>query len=186
MTRRIGNLRVFEAPLGGRERLVTIFVGIGVGIVLPLLLAAVFALSFKEPLVLLAPIPFVLAFGLPLLFRPTGFGVSRTHIAVLRPVGPLLIELGRLRRITYPATQPAKPVFGILRVSGIGGEFGRYWSRDWGRFRMYLTDPENTVEFDLDDGSRLLLSPARPDRYINAVREAAEAAGTPIDMSAGD
>ena len=56
---------VFSASLGARERLLTFAVGYGVGIGVPLILGVSFAAGFSQPLLLLLPIPFVLAFGAP-------------------------------------------------------------------------------------------------------------------------
>ena len=75
---------VFSASLGPRERLLTYAVGYGVGIGVPLILGISFAVGFSQPLLLLFPVPFVLAFGAPYFFRPTRYAVTSSEIVVIR------------------------------------------------------------------------------------------------------
>lgn len=109
-------MEVFPATLGTRERLITYGVGYGVGIGVPLALGMSFALGFGEPLLLLFPLPFVIAFGLPYFFRPTGFGVTTDGISILRPVGPKRIPLREIRQAVSPATGSQGPGIGLARL----------------------------------------------------------------------
>jgi hypothetical protein len=179
----LSEAHVFKAGLGARERLVTYAVGYGVGIGLPILLAVTFAVAFDEPGLLLFPIPFALAFGAPYFFRPTGFAVSRDAIEVLRPIGPRRFPLRDVREGRHPASSPPGPSFGLARVEGIHGNFGTYWSRGWGRYRVYVTNADHAVELRLDDGSRLLVSPDDPPAFVAAVQRATAEAGIPFEVT---
>lgn len=173
-------MEVLPATLGTRERLVTYGVGYGVGIGVPLALGIIFGLSFGEPRLLLFPLPFVIAFGLPHFFRPTGFGVTSDEICVLRRLGSTRIPLREIRQVVSPATDPHGPSIGIARVEGIHGSFGTYWNRGWGRYRTYVTDQRKRVELRLLDDSRVILSPDDPAAFLRAVRRAAAESGARI------
>lgn len=69
--------RVFSASLGMRERLITYAVGYGVGVGVPLILGVSFAIGFSQPLILLFPVPFMLAFGAAYFFDPQGMPSAR-------------------------------------------------------------------------------------------------------------
>ena len=165
--------RVFSASLGLRERLVTYGVGYGVGIGLPLILGISFAVGFSKPLLLLFPVPFVLTFGAPYFFRPTGYAVTSSEIAVIRAIGHKRIPLEAVRELVSPATSPPGISIGLARVEGIHGTFGSSWNKTWGRYQVFVTNHVNTVEVKLEDSSRVILSPDDPMAFIDAVREAA-------------
>ena len=55
-------------------------------------------------------------------------------------------------------------------MEGIFGTQGTYWNKTWGRFRVFVTDDENTVEILLDGGERVLLSPDEPEEFAANVR----------------
>ena len=175
-------MKVFSATLGARERLITYGVGYGVGIGVPLALGISFALGFGEPLVFLFPLPFVIAFGLPSFFRPTGFGVTSEAISIIRPVGLKRIPLNEIRQVVCPAADPLGPTIGVARVEGIHGSFGTYWNRNWGRYRAYVTDHGKTVELRLADNSRVILSPDDPIGFLRAVCNAAAESGNLVEV----
>lgn len=165
--------KTFSATLGTRERLITYLVGVGVFLGVPLILGIGFAVGFSEPLFLLFPLPFVLALGAIYLFRPTAYSVGPDEIAVIRPVGRKRFPMDSLREIVSPASDPPKSSFGIARVEGFFGTFGSYWDRSWGRFRVYVTNAQNTVELQFDDGSRLIISPDHVEGFVSAVQDSA-------------
>jgi hypothetical protein len=175
--------RVFPASLGARERFLTYAVGYGVGIGVPLILGICFAIGFRQPLLLLFPVPFMLAFGAPYFFRPTGCAVNSSEIAVIRAIGRKCIPLEAVRQLFSPATSPPGFSIGLARVEGIHGTFGSYWNKTWGRYRVFVTNHLNTVELRLEDGSRVILSPDDPHAFIAAVRQAASERGIDIEVN---
>lgn len=169
-------MKRFPASLGGRERLVTYGVGYGVGMGVPLVLGVAFALGFHEPRLLLFPLPFIFAFGIPYFFRPLGYGVSHSEFSVLRPIGPKRYPLREIRHVRYPAAEPAGASVGLARVDGIHGRFGTFWNRKAGRYAVYVTNPENSVELKLGDGGLVFVSPDDPGAFVQALRHAMEEA----------
>jgi hypothetical protein len=174
---------VFSASLGPRERLLTYAVGYGVGIGVPLILGISFAVGFSQPLLLLFPVPFVLAFGAPYFFRPTGYAVTSSEIVVIRAIGQKRIPLEAVREILSSATNPPGFSIGLARVDGIHGTFGSYWNKTWGRYLVFVTNHLNRVEVKLEGGSRVILSPDDPMAFIAAVRKAALELGISIEVN---
>jgi hypothetical protein len=174
---------VFSASLGPRERLLTYAVGYGVGIGVPLILGISFAVGFSQPLILLFPVPFVLAFGAPYFFRPTGYAVTSSEIVVIRALGHKRIPLEAVCEILSPATSPPGFSIGLARVEGIHGTFGSYWNKTWGRYQVFVTNHLNRVEVRLEGGSRVILSPDDPMAFIDAVRKAALELGISIEVN---
>jgi hypothetical protein len=174
---------VFSASLGPRERLLTYAVGYGVGIGVPFILGISFAVGFSQPLLLLFPVPFVLAFGATYFFRPTGYAVSSSEIAVIRAIGRKRIPLEAICEILSPATSPPGISIGLARVEGIHGTFGSYWNKTWGRYQVFVTNHLNTVEVRLQVGSRVMLSPDDPMAFIDAVRKATLELGITIEVN---
>lgn len=166
----MSNAIVFPATLDRRGRIVTWLVGYGVGMGVPTLLAVSLAIGFSEPRLLLFPVPFMIAFGLPRFFRPVGFAVDDHEMRILRPVGPVRVALAEIVEVQWPASDPPGTTIGLVRVAGIHGTFGSFWNRSWGRYRVYVTDPANRVELRLRGGSRLIVSPDDPEGFATAIR----------------
>ena len=173
---------VFSASLGPRERLLTYAVGYGVGMGVPFLLGVSSAVGFSKPLLLLFPVPFMLAFGAPYFFRPTGYAVTSSEIAVIRAIGRKRIPLEAVRDVLSPASSPPGFSIGLARVEGIHGTFGSYWNKTWGRYQVFVTNHLNRVEVRLEGGSRVILSPDDPMAFLDAVRKAALELGTTIEV----
>jgi hypothetical protein len=174
---------VFSASLGARERLITYAVGYGVGIGVPLILGVSFAVGFSQPLILLFPVPFVLAFGAPYFFRPTGYAVTSSEIAIIRAVGRKRIPLEAVREVLSPAMSPPGFSIGLARVEGIHGTFGSYWNKTWGRYQVFVTNHLNRVEVRLEDDSRVIISPDDPNAFVAAVRKSASEHGITIEVN---
>jgi hypothetical protein len=169
--------KTFPATLARKEKLITYLVGFGVGMGVPTGLGLSFALGFQEPWLLLFPLPFVLAFGAPYLFRPLGFVVTNDAIIILRPLGSRRIQLDKLREIRVPATHPPGRTIGLIQVQGLYGTFGSFWNRHWGKFFVYVTNQVNTVELGLTNGSRIIISPDDPQAFVQAVQNVSAALG---------
>jgi len=174
---------VFSASLGARERLLTYAVGYGVGIGVPLILGISFSIGFSRPLLLLFSVPFMLAFGAPYFFRPTGYAVTSSEIAVIRAIGRKRIPLDAVSEVLSPVTSPPGFSIGLARVDGIHGTFGSYWNKTWGRYQVFITNHLNKVEVRLEDGSRVIISPDDPMAFIDAVRKAALELGITIEVN---
>jgi hypothetical protein len=93
--------------------------------------------------------------------------------------GVVAVERRRWRRLELPLSSlrravllPAAGVHGALRVAGSGGAFGNYglfWSRALGTFRLYATRSDRLVLLDADR-ERLVVSPDDVEGFLEAVR----------------
>ncbi|MEN8131605.1 MAG: PH domain-containing protein [Pseudomonadota bacterium] len=173
--------RVFSASLGTRERLITYAVGYGVGMGVPLILGVSFAIGFSQPLILLFPVPFMVAFGLPYFFRPTGYAVGQEEIFVIRANSRNRIPLESVSAVVNPATDPPGNSVGIARVDGMYGTFGTFRNKAWGRYQIYTTTGLNRVEIRLKNGSRVILSPDDPEAFVAAISKVAANHGITIE-----
>lgn len=167
----------FPATLGTRERLSTLIVGYGVGLGLPLILVIVFSTVFQHTALLLLPLAFAFVLLLCYLLHPTAFVVAPEGITVSRHLMPYTVSLERLEAVVQPASRPTGFTIGLARVVGIYGTFGIFWNRQWGVFRVFITDQSKQVELVLADGSHVIVSPADPPGFVAAVRDAAARAG---------
>ena len=145
----------FEASLGRRERWFFFALGCGLFLGLPIILGVVFSLAFRtlEPLAL--PVPFVAAFLLVLLFRPTGYALDREFIRVIRPVGAKRFEVREVHKFRSGAEEPPGLTIGLARAGGFYGVFGSFWNREWGKFYIYVTDATKSVQIIFRGGERL-------------------------------
>ncbi|MGA8262781.1 MAG: PH domain-containing protein [Arenicellales bacterium] len=161
---------LFPATLGTRERLSTLVVGYGVGIAIPVMLGIIFSATFHHRGILLFPLVFAAILLLCYLLHPTGFGVDKQGITIMRKLWPGRIDLDRIESAAFPASSPTGFTMGIFRVTGIYGTFGVFWNRHWGLFRVFVTNHANRVELCLDDGSHVVVSPDDPGKFVEAVR----------------
>jgi hypothetical protein len=175
---------VFPATMGSREKLVTLGVGFGVGLGLPVLMGTHFAVLFHERFLLLFPVPFMIAFGLVAGFRPTAFVLSQDSVIVQRPFGPVSLPFETISAVKRPPDNPIGMVIRLLGVSGIFGEFGIYWNRNWGIFRLFVSNHQNRVELLMTNGSRVQLSPDQPNRFVADLIGASSRVGVPIRQGA--
>lgn len=163
-----GNL--YPASLSPRAKVITYTVGYGVGLGVPLTLAAAFHLGLGDPMAWLLPVPFAVILLLTRAFRPLGYRIASDTLAILRPAGEKRFATADIDAVAYPAADPPGVTLGLFRVDGFYGAWGVYWNRSWGRFRVYVTDAAHRVEIRLKDGGRIILSPDDPEGFAADLR----------------
>lgn len=161
---------VHSMSLGARERLVSYGVGLGVGIGLPILLAATFALAFDNLYPFLLPVPFALLVLLLSRLRPVAISVDDGSLEIHRPIGPISKSLVGLKNINHPPVPPGSTNIGLVASHGFFGVFGLFWNREWGTYGIFVTDSNNRVELFWEDGSRIIVSPDDPSRFVASLR----------------
>ena len=112
--------------------------------------------------------------GLPLaivlitaLLSIRGYALEGGTLYVLRPAWRTPIPLTALTQAEVVPGAMAKSI----RIWGNGGLFafsGYFYNAALGQYRAYVTDPRRTVVLTLPTG-KLVLSPAQPSDFINAV-----------------
>jgi Bacterial PH domain len=113
-----------------------------------------------------SPTLLVALVALPLALSPAGYAVGSGSLAVVRRgARPLLFPLGTLLA-ARPAAMPRS--VRVLGSGGIFGWWGRYATRDWGRFKAYATDRRHGVLLEWP-GFKLFVSPEDPEALCRAV-----------------
>jgi hypothetical protein len=164
--------RDFTATLSAKAKLITYGVGFGVGLGVPSTLGLAFAIAFGTPAPLILPLVFAVLLLLAWLHRTIGYRVGSDALVLLRPIRPRAIAMSEIAEARFPASWPPGNVFGLWRVEGFFGAQGTYWNKAWGRFRVFVTNDENTVELRLESGERVLVSPDDPESFVSAIRTA--------------
>jgi hypothetical protein len=144
------------------------------------MLGIIFSTTFHHSAVLLFPLVFAAILLLCYLLHPTGFMVGSDGITIMRYLRPVRVSLDHLESAAFPAPSPPGFTMGVIRVVGIYGTFGIFWNRDWGLFRVFVTNQANRVELRLDNGSRAIVSPDDPGGLVEALRAARARAGLPF------
>ncbi len=160
----------YRAPLSRRARLVSYGVGLGVWLGVPAVLGFGFAIGFGDPALLLFPVPFAVLLWIFWQLRVTGYRLDNDALTVVRPLRPRRIPLRDLASALHPASLPSGATLGVARIDGFFGRQGRYWNRNWGHFEMYVTDETRLVELLRTDGRRMILSPDRPEAFVEDLR----------------
>lgn len=171
--------RVFEASWDAKART-------GTAIVLVILTgAAAFLASAAQRLpeqarpaaliVALAPI-LLTGFG-SWAWAPRAFAVTRDAVRVERRLArPLVLPLAAVR--SARRLEPGA-LRGSIRLFGVGGFFGYYGTfrnRALGNYRLYATRTDGQVLLATERGP-VVLTPERPDAFVQAVEEARAARG---------
>ena len=113
-------------------------------------------------------VPLAVLLGtLPFMVR--GYELTESHLRVRRLGWCTVLPLAGLAAVTG---EP-QGLRGSLRLFGNGGLFGIsgwYWSRRFGRFRAYATDPGRVVLLRYRDGGSVVVTPHDVQQFIVRVR----------------
>ena len=102
------------------------------------------------------------------LLAPRGYRIEGGALLIRRPIGPVRIPIGRIRRVEK---LPPEAIKGAVRTFGNGGLFGfygRFRNKRLGSFRMYVTDRSRLVLVEADH--LYVLSPDRPDMFVETLQ----------------
>lgn len=156
---------VFPATMSRKNRLVTYAVGWGVFLGVPILLGVGFAVGFGDPRPLVLPLLALALMGLIQGIRTRGFGLGPDGLTIHRVLRPPRIPLEEIERVRADPEAPAA-TFHLWALNGFYGLHGTFWSRELGRFRIYVTNPENLVEIVTGDGRRVYVSPDDKEGFL--------------------
>ena len=121
----------------------------------------------------------VLLGSLPFMVR--GYALTESHLRVRRLGWCTVLPLAGLAAVTG---EP-QGLRGSLRLFGNGGLFGIsgwYWSRRFGRFRAYATDPGRVVLLRYRNGGSVVVTPHDVQQFIVRIRTLAHLASPPRDL----
>jgi hypothetical protein len=161
------------APAGPLARIVNLTVVS----VLGLALAGLVALSLLQPPRVPWQAPLLFTATLPLYLaswywnRILAYQLVDGELRVLLPHACRRIPLAGLRSAA-PDASALQGAWKLLGRKEPGAVTGRFYSRKLGRFDAYVTDPAQAVVLRWD-GRCVVVSPARPSRLLEAIRQEA-------------
>lgn len=108
--------------------------------------------------------------GLSYAYSPRGYEITGGELRVKRLVGDVVFPLTRLRFVRDATTSDYWGCIRLWGSSGMFGYYGRYWSRDLGACRWYVTDRSRAL-IVTDGKGMILLSPDNRDGFVAALQE---------------
>lgn len=105
------------------------------------------------------------------LFRPVGYRLSDIGVAVLRPVGALVLPYEAIADVQRGKNWLRLGTIGLFRSGGFFGVYGIFRCSDVGVFNAYLTDPDLSVMIRASKGRSLMVSPHDPEMFISQLRD---------------
>lgn len=124
---------------------------------------------------LLAPVILVLVVPGIWALAPRGYTIEGGELTVNRPLLPVRIPLATIRGVSLMDRKQAGAFVKVAGAAGLFGHYGRFYSSALGSFRLYATRRDHLVVIDADAG-RFVVTPATPERFVEAVRRGAPAA----------
>jgi hypothetical protein len=122
----------------------------------------------EDGLVLLAPLALVTVVLVSWALAPRGFAIEASQLVVERPLLPVRIPLASVRAVELFPPGATRGALRIAGTSGLFGNYGRFWSRSLGFFRLYATRREGLVRVETE-GAVFVLSPDPPERFVEAL-----------------
>jgi hypothetical protein len=107
-------------------------------------------------------------------FAPRAYEIDGHRLIVHRNIGSREYDLRGLLEVR--ADEGVMPLFGAMRVAGVGGMFGyygKYYSRTLGTFTAFVTDRRRAVALKLRQGT-VVVSPDDPKLFADEVRASAQ------------
>ena len=149
-------------------------------------LSAVFGRAF-----LIAPTILLVAiyFWIWLRFRPTQFVVHQDALEVIWPLKRRQISRDTIADVRIVNGRDLKPQVGWgMRVGagGLWGGFGWLWTQRRGIVQMYISRINDLVWIDRTTGRPWLISPERPQEFVQALSRSQSVATQPPVVPAGD
>lgn len=171
------SMKIFRiAPMCTMIRIITLML-----LALPVLfvLSAVFgrALLIAPTILLVAIYSWVW-----LRFRPTQFVVHQDGLEVIWPLKRRQISRGSISDVRIVNGRDLKPQVGWgLRVGagGLWGGFGWLWTQRRGIVQMYISRINDLVWIDRTAGRPWLISPERPQEFVQALSSSQSVAAQP-------
>lgn len=167
----------FGATLSRAMRIATWAIGYGVGLGIPLIVAASIYRTSHDPRILCLPLVFVAILGVAYSFRPSDFSVTPDSLRVERPIGAVVVPLSQIAAVTSARPFLSGRTLGLFRVSGFYGAYGRFWNRAVGSFDAYLTGQPGMIAIRRLKGRPLVISPDDLPGLLDALERRARASG---------
>ncbi|MGO0121746.1 PH domain-containing protein [Desulfothermobacter acidiphilus] len=110
----------------------------------------------------------VLATLASFLFAPRLYIINRDDLKVRRVIGDIVIPLNHIAKIGMAGNPRLDREFGN---EGLFAYYGAFRDEDGRRVRVYATTFKRMVRIETTDGKIFYLSPAEPERFVEAVKQ---------------
>ena len=153
-------------------RLITYLIVYGIGVALPAIIGVIYTNIFDNSLFLLFPIPFIGIFFSLWLSSPKAVSLTKDLLRIERPIGYLNFKLSEIKKVEKLLVLQDYTGF-ALRLWGSGGawgNFGYFWSKRLGIFKLYLTN-NNFVLIEMENGKKIFVSPDKIDPFVEKIKK---------------
>jgi len=103
-------------------------------------------------------------------FAPLAFEVRPDAVVVKRVGRDVSIPRGEIHEVRRIEPGEARLVWRLCGSGGFLGFFGLFYSSRSGKFWVYAGNRQDLVLLALADGTKIVISPYRPDEFIKAVQ----------------
>jgi len=127
----------------------------------------------RRPLLVIGLLLAVLYLVVWLWSRPTAFVVTPRALILRWPVRRLEIpraDIASARRLEAPALKQELGFAARIGVGGLWGGFGWLWTRRRGLIDFYISRLDGYVMIERREGRPLLVTPAEPAEFVEALR----------------
>ncbi len=169
--------QVFEVATAGRRVRVVTGLCLGLTIAAEIFVGVIFFRDHKVPMaVRLIVLPLITTLGPAIVggiwygARLKSFTISDGALLVKRAFHTPRFELAGLKS-AETSREPMKWASKIYGNDGLGAIAGSYRSKQWGKFKAYLTDANNAVVLRWADDRCVIVSPKHTQPFIHALRK---------------
>jgi hypothetical protein len=152
---------------------VTTWVFVAAGVVLPVVIVA----AVPKDIVgwatsLLGTLPLAVVVFIWLVLRPWRLEVTPQGVWIHWPVRRRVLAAGEIADVRVLSRKDVGLGIRVCGAGGVFGGFGWFWSRRMGFFQAYASRNDGLVLIRLASARPLIVTPARPEEFVQAVRRA--------------
>lgn len=98
------------------------------------------------------------------LYSPAGYAITSEHLAIKRPLKPVLIKLSEIEKAEAIGPDMLEYSFRLWGSGGLFGYFGLFTNEKLGKYTAYLTNYSDLVL--IKTGKTYVISPDRRDEFL--------------------
>jgi hypothetical protein len=161
-------------PLASMSVLVAVITWafLAAGVALPVVLVAAAPKDiFGLALSLVGTVPLAVAAMIWLTLRPRRFDVTPQGVWIYWPTRRRLLAADEITEVRVLSKKEVGISIRVCGAGGVFGGFGWFWSHRVGLFQAYVSRNDGLVLIRLASGKPFVLTPARAEEFIQAVKQ---------------
>jgi hypothetical protein len=103
------------------------------------------------------------------LFAPRRYSITASSIVIHRRGRDISIDLQSIHEVRRLAGREIRWAFRVCGVAGFFGTYGYFYHSKLGNFTAYITTMDSIVLIQYGKNRKMVLSPADPDRFVEAI-----------------